>query len=278
MNLIAKAHAVIDDAFRYAHVMAPLFSGGHDSLCAVYLASLHPRFDGRVYHIDTGIGARATREFVNDVAQEYGWALCVFKSASTYEQFIRERGFPGPGMHQWAYVRLKERCVRQIVRSKGKTARLALITGCRSQESTRRMGHVEPVKVGEQSKHGVVNKRRIWVAPCHDWSESDQRQFMADHDLPKNPIKQTPLGMSGECFCGAFARPAELEMIRRHAPDVAEEIDRLALIAIQCGKHSAWGTRPDRKKGIVVAPTGPLCNSCDVRAGAAGIIIDRSDF
>ncbi len=274
---VHAAHAVIDQAFMYAHVMVPLFSGGHDSLCATYLASLHPRFDGRVYHIDTGIGAKATRAFVQDVAQEYNWKLCIFKSKSTFERFIRERGFPGPGMHQRAYIRLKERAVRQIVAFHGKVARVALITGCRSQESLRRMGNVAPIKVGEGGRRGIVNRRRIWVAPCHDWDGADQVAFMEHFDLPKNPIKMSPLGMSGECFCGAFARPAELELIRRHAPDVAVEIDRLALIAIQCGKHSVWGTRPDRKKGIVVVPTGPLCNSCDVRAGAAGIIIDQRE-
>ncbi len=273
---IAKAHAVIDNAFCYAHVMVPLFSGGHDSTCAVYIASLHPRFDGRVYHIDTGIGAKATRAHVEDVAKQFGWKLRVYKSKSTYEDFIRERGFPGPGMHQWAYVRLKERCVRMIMRLHGK-ARVALITGCRSQESERRMGNVEPVKVGETTKRGVTNKRRIWVAPCHDWSQADQMAFMEKHDLPRNPIKETPIAMSGECFCGAFARPNELAMIRQYAPDVAEEIDRLALIAIQCGKHSTWGTRPDRKKGIVVSKTGPLCNSCDIRALAAGIVIDQRE-
>ncbi len=139
------------------------------------------------------------------------------------------------------------------------------------------MGSVEPLKIGEQSpKTGrVSNKYRYWVAPCHDWSNEDQREFMDEHDLPRtNPIKESPIGMSGECFCGAFAKPGEIDMIRKYAPDVAMEIDRLKLIAIECGKHSVWGTRPDRKKGIVVAQTGPLCNSCDVRAMAAGIIID----
>ncbi len=275
--LTASAHGVIDEAFtRGASIMMPMLSGGHDSLSATYLASQHPRFDGSVYHIDTGIGAHATRAFVNDVCAEYKWDLKVFKSASTYEEFIRQRGFPGPGMHQWAYVRLKERCVRQMMRAQDKP-KIALITGCRSQESTRRMGSVEPVKVGEMTKRGLTNRRRYWVAPCHDWSAQDQLTFMDHHDLPRNPIKLTPIGMSGECFCGAFAKPGELAMIRQYAPDVAEEIDRLSEIAVACGKHSVWGTRPDRKKGIVVSATGPLCNSCDARALAAGIIIDSRE-
>lgn len=274
-----SALSVIDSAFEAgADVMAPLFSGGHDSLCATFIAAQHPKFNGDVIHIDTGIGAKATRDFVHDVCKEYGWNLLVLASTETYEKFIRARGFPGPGMHQWAYVRLKERCIRLVMKRAKFHGHnnVALITGCRSQESTRRMGHVEPLKIGEASKAGVVNKRRYWVAPCHDWLPIDQVTFMQEHDLPCNPIKQTPLGMSGECFCGAFARPNEIAWIREYAPDVAAEIDRLTLIAQECGKHSIWGTRPDRKKGIVVTKSGPLCNSCDARAMAAGIIVDQT--
>lgn len=291
----ATALDVIDRAFAAgAEVMVPMFSSGHDSYTACKIASMHPKFDGRVYHIRTGIGATASFEFAQQVCREEGWTLQQFASKSTYEMFVRERGFPGPGMHQWAYVRLKERCVRMMCAmhtkeisgrrrnnapfSRTVKRNVALITGCREQESDRRMGTVEPLKIGETQKDGkVVNKSRYWVAPCHNWSSEDQRSFMDAYDLPRNPIKQTPIGMSGECFCGAFAKPGELDMIRRYAPDVAAEIDRLTVIAQQCGKHSAWGTRPDRRKGIVISQTGPLCNSCDIRATQAGIIIDQRD-
>lgn len=293
-ELLTRALRVISDSINAgAHVLAPMFSSGHDSLCAVYAASRHSLFDGRVYHIRTGIGANASYQFAQDVAKEYGWTLLTFQSKSTYEHFIRERGFPGPGMHQWAYVRLKERCVRMICnqhtydkpiksgRNRGglRQAKLnvALITGCRKHESERRMGTVEPLKIGESSpKTGKVSNRyRYWVAPCHDWTTEDQMAFMDGFDLPRNPVKLTPIGMSGECFCGAFAKPGELDMIRRYVPDVAAEIDRLTVIAKECGKHANWGTRPDRQKGIVVAQTGPLCNSCDARAMLAGIVIDQ---
>jgi len=264
---------VIESAFvAGAQVMMPLFSGGHDSICATVLASRHPKFMGDVFHFDTGIGAKATRIFVDEVCREFRWNLRVFKSPSTYEMFVREQGFPGPGMHQWAYIRLKERCLRQAMKGFGKD-RVALITGCRSQESARRMGHVLPLKIGETNKDGKVSeKRRLWVAPCHDWSPRDQMEFMDADDLPRNPLKLSPLGMSGECFCGAFARPAEIEMLRQYAPDVAAEIDRLSVIAMESGKHSVWGTRPNKAKGIVAAQTGPMCSSCDARAISAGII------
>lgn len=298
-NKTEMALSVIDRAFDAgAEVMVPMFSSGHDSYTACKVASLHSKFDGRVYHIRTGIGASAAFEFAQEVCRHERWTLQEFASKSTYEMFVRERGFPGPGMHQWAYVRLKERCVRMMcamhtkdlpVKRRSRNGvtgmfsrtvkrNVALITGCREQESDRRMGTVAPLKIGETQKDGkIVNKYRYWVAPCHNWSSEDQLLFMDAYDLPRNPIKMTPIGMSGECFCGAFAKPGELDMIRRYAPDVAQEIDRLAVIAKACGKHSVWGTRPDRRKGVVIAQTGPLCNSCDIRSMQAGIIIEQKD-
>jgi 3'-phosphoadenosine 5'-phosphosulfate sulfotransferase (PAPS reductase)/FAD synthetase len=289
--LLESSMAVIDEAFeRGADVMVPLYSGGHDSLTAVKIASTHQKFTGDVYHIDTGIGSFATRRHVEETCDEFGWNLHVFKSETeTYEKFVRDRGFPGPGRHAWVYNRIKERAVRKIMKLFPKQ-KVALITGCRSEESTRRMGSVEPLKIGEETikdsdymrnellfpvTRRIANKRRYWTAPCHNFTQADQAAYMSAEDLPRNPIKESPLAMSGECFCGAFARVDELTMIRRYAPDVATEIDRLAVIAKACGKHHRWGTRPDGKKGVMVVPTGPLCNSCDVRAASAGIVIDR---
>lgn len=278
-QLLVNALAVIDKAldrkkYGVIHEVAPLFSGGHDSYCACFVASKHKRFRGHVYHINTGIGSRATREFVEEVCKLEGWKLRVLKSKDTYEQFIRDRGFPGPAMHLFAYNRLKDRCINQITRSGHKHHRTILVTGCRSAESVRRMGHVEPIKVGERQKDGKqFNMHRIWVAPCHNWSSQDQRDFMDLYNLPRNPVKESILGMSGECFCGAFARPNELDMIRQVCPDVAAEIDRLRQIAIDCGHHTTcvWGRKPT--EGEVVLETGPLCTSCDNKARQVGIVV-----
>ncbi len=256
----------------------PLFSGGYDSLCACYIASKHPRFGGEVFHINTGIGSQATRKYVEEVCEEFGWKLRVYKSPATYEEFVSKLGFPGPGSHQWVYNWLKDRAV-QMMTSRNRWS--VLLTGCRSGESIRRMGHVEPVKVGETSKKtGKVSKpKRIWVAPCHDWSDEEQRAFLSYHDFPRNPVKDSMLGMSGECFCGAFARPNEMEMLRQFCPDVAEKIDRLAKLAKNSGieeRNQSWGHRG--KKTIEVVETGPMCSSCDRRASAAGIIVKRSCY
>lgn len=283
-ELLAGALAVIDEAFstvRGVRNYAPLFSGGHDSYCATWVAAHHPRFDGNVYHIDTGIGSKATRAFVEGVCREERWRLNVVRSPwESLEWFVRRYGMPGPGQHGAVYRTVKDRALRTITkRGSRRHHRTMFVTGCRSQESVRRMGHVEKIKVGTVLKSGKVDEpHRIWVAPCHDWSAEEQRSFMDDLGLPHNPVKMSILGMSGECFCGCFARPFELEAIREVCPDVAVEIDRLCGVARSCGKPEAACTYggPRRPGKMEVLETGPLCTSCDNKAAAAGIEVRRA--
>lgn len=275
VELIQSGLAVIDAAFETrAKAMLPLFSGGHDSLCACFIASRHPRFDGTVHHIDTTIGAKAARVFVEDTCREMNWQLKVWRSNFSYERFVRRLGFPGPGVHSWVYRNLKDRCVSSMTKGRG---RAVLVSGARAQESVRRMGSVRAVAVGETSKRTGITRRpnRIWTSPCHDWSTDEQLRFMEYFDLPRNGLKDSPIGMSGECFCGAFARPGELELIRVYAPDVAAEIDRLAGVAAEAGRHCIWGTRQKSERGLIAVETGPLCSSCDARAWAAGLLFEQ---
>lgn len=280
-ELLASGLAVIDLAMEMSdsRFMLPLLSGGHDSMCACFVASQHTAFDGAVNHIDTGIGCQKNRDFVRELCREMEWDLRVFKSAETYEKYVSQNGFPGPGRHQFVYNRLKDRCVRQMMRYLHPEMVL-LVTGCRYDESQRRMGHVETVKIGERSKKTgrVAERRRVWTAPCHDWTTDDQRTFIDAFALPRNPVKMSPLGVSGECFCGAFAAPNEINLIRHFAPDVAAEIDKLAEIAKANGKHCEWGTRPKwiDPNQLEFGFTGELCSSCDRKMLSGGYLVESA--
>lgn len=265
-ELIESSEQVLRDACVLAGGwnIEPLFSGGHDSLVATHIAAQHPRFAGRVHHIDTGIGAAYTRRFVESVCDAQGWELVVHKSNRSYEWFISRFGFPGPGFHALVYRYLKERCADKL--SAKRKSKSVFVNGARSQESTRRMGHCGDIVVRDR------NRKQIWTAVCHDWSKAEQQLYMDEFGLPTNKLK-IAVGMSGECFCGAFAQPGEIDLIRQHAPDVAKEIDRLALIARGCGTHDQWGTRPPKDCKLNLAETGPMCSSCDQRAMASGIVL-----
>jgi 3'-phosphoadenosine 5'-phosphosulfate sulfotransferase (PAPS reductase)/FAD synthetase len=264
-----EASEIISEAIeRYnpSHVFG-LFSGGHDSLCACHVASQHPRFDGCI-HIKTGIGIKETREFVQDTCKRFGWPLHVYHPMDSYEDLVIDQGFPGPGMHWKMYDRLKERCLRHVLREcrdpTDRRRKIAFVSGVRRKESVRRMINIgiNPITTGLKNP----SPRIVWANPLIDWDGDDKRRYMDANDLPHNRVVEL-LCMSGECLCGAFAQPGELEMIRSFYPAAAEEIDRIAVNVKAAGKHCVWGTRPPgtRNKPDPRQMELPLCWSCEAK-------------
>jgi len=246
-----------------------LFSGGHDSLSACYVASLLGDRLTTMAHIDTGIGVQATQDFVVATCKRMEWPLQIWRAVENtradgtsdpqvYEEFVMRHGFPGPASHGLMYVRLKERALRRIERryeasARGKHKRYVMyVSGCRSQESERRMGHVEEVQ---------VEGRRIWVAPIHDWTKLDTTRLIEHAGLERNPVVDL-IHKSGECLCGAFAKPGELKELGMW--DLTRPAhDRIVRLQEQVQAAHAWGWegRPPREK-CKLKP-GMLCHSCD---------------
>ncbi len=259
--------SVIDEAItRYKPVAVfAMFSGGHDSLIASHIAAQHPRFSG-VVHINTGTGIEETRQFVMGTCEQFGWPVKEYHPPVPYEQIVKRWGFPGPGTHSLIYARLKERCIRQLVReAKTKASdKVLLITGVRRQESTRRMGYTDPIQ-----KDGA----RIWVAPILQFTNADKDAYIIEHNLPRNIVVER-LCLSGECLCGAFAKPGELEKIRHYYPAAAKRIDRWSEMAFKCGVHSTWGTNEPKayeyeRKGQMKFM--PLCVGCESKFEAKSL-------
>lgn len=232
--------------------MIGMFSGGHDSLCATHVASQSPDFSFAA-HMNTTIGIEQTRDFVRRVSSERMWNLHEYRPPVSYRDIVLQKGFPGPGAHFYMYVRLKERCVDQMLRELPRTRgrRVLLVTGVRLSESKRRMGHVQPIK-RESSK--------VWVAPILNWDNDHKDEYMRLHNLPRNPVVDT-LCMSGECLCGAFASPGEIAEIEAAFPEVAAEIHALERDAELAGVHAKWGTRPPGVRAKKLK-SGAMCSSC----------------
>lgn len=254
---IAQSMEILDAAIREhspSHVFGML-SGGHDSLCATDIASQHPAF-ARAVHINTTIGIEETRQFARNVSAARGWDMAEYHPPVSYRDIVLKHGFPGPGGHAITYARLKERCVRQLVREhKARWKdRIGLVTGVRLSESVRRMGHVQPVQ-----RDGA----QLWIAPILHWDDDDKLEYMARRSLPRNRVVDT-ICMSGECLCGAFAKKEELVELEISFPDVAAMIHELQREAEALGVHAKWGTRPpgSRKKAT---RGGMMCASCDQR-------------
>jgi 3'-phosphoadenosine 5'-phosphosulfate sulfotransferase (PAPS reductase)/FAD synthetase len=206
-----------------------LFSGGHDSYTVTHFVA--EKFRHRlttIAHIDTGIGIPETQQFVVDRCAAHGWPLQIYRALENrnakgvadpqdFEELVLKHGFPGPHGHGMMYFRLKDRQVGQIVRDFKGDGPVMFISGCRKEESTRRMGTTEPIQ---------NRGSRLWVAPFTHFTGSDCAAYMRRHSLPKNPVKER-LCMSGECLCGAFAKKNELKEIEFWYPDVAKRIKDL---------------------------------------------------
>lgn len=263
-EVLPDASAILAQAFdEHAPLKTyVLFSGGNDSLVLLHWATNLPsevrdRIDG-VIHVNTGIGIPLTSQFAVQIAAEWGWEVHELHPPRSYEQvFIDDaiiNGLPGPGMHRVAYARLKERPLRKFVRQQklARFDRIMFLTGIRHDESQIRMGYTDTVidRIGAQ----------VWVNPIYWLDNLHMAEYRQVHDLPKNPVSEH-LHISGECLCGAFARPGELDEIAFFYPEVAERIRDIERRAEEKGlRYCRWGVRRDDNDEPDLP--GPMCRAC----------------
>jgi len=252
-----------------------LFSGGHDSLVSTHVAHRLLTELGaphRVLHIDTTVGIPENEQYVKDCADRFGWDLRIIRNeehrGKSYDEWVRdEETFPMPQDHMWMYAHLKREAIRQIVREqKGKRGdRVLFVTGVYSDESNRRAGYHQVEK-----RDGA----QVWLNPCFEWSDANMGQYRVENDLPVNEVAAA-LGKSGECLCGAYAHPGDLEAVRRVCPSLARRFERLSEEISPSSDHemkwdmdelpeqwkqeangqcNAFRETPER--------TGPLCHDC----------------
>ena len=227
---IAAALALLDSAVQQykPKMVVGLMSGGDDSIPACYVASLHPQFSG-ILHVNTGIGIEATREHVRKVCAERKWRLWEYKASEnvnakgepdpmSYERLVLGYGFPGGFGHGLMYSRLKERQLRRFERDHGAKAingrRVLYVSGMRKQESRKRSRHPTWIQCGG---------RFVFCAAIFDWDREDCGIGREYAGLPRNPVSEK-IGKSGECLCGAFAHPGELDEIGFWYPETAAYI------------------------------------------------------
>ncbi|WP_207760620.1 phosphoadenosine phosphosulfate reductase family protein [Mycolicibacterium sphagni] len=257
-RLIEQAHQIINTAWDLAEgrmraAWCVLYSGGNDSTVLTHL--VRDRVDCAV-HANTTIGIEETRQFVRNTCAAWGLDLIERTAPTTYRDLVLERGFPGPAMHFKMYQRLKERALDQV-RSDlildSRRQRVLFIAGRRRSESKRR------ATIPLYEKDGSA----IWASPLAMWTKLDMNTYrLMAGDVPINPVSEK-LHMSGECLCGSFAKPGELEEIRFWYPETAEAIDQLQAEVVAAG-HGEPFCRWGHGQGAPPArATGRLCTSCD---------------
>lgn len=287
-TLEAEAHALLDQAIEREvsssrHLVAGivlLFSGGNDSTT---LAHLFRNRATHAAHANTGIGIEQTRQYVRDTCASAGWRLPLMerhpRPGETYEDLVLGRvraknprtrpdgrpypgGFPGPAMHFFVYQRLKERALEQVRRElvdNPRRHRVIFLAGRRADESGRRKGLAlkDPIE-----RRGST----VWVSPLVSWTKADLNAYRRIHpDVPENEVSGL-LHMSGECLCGAFAHPGELDEIEYWFPKDAAGIRKLEKQALEAEvappERCRWGWGAGKETPSKV---GALCSSCDAR-------------
>ena len=257
LKLTESAVRVLDKTWKDAGCppIYALFSGGKDSLAATHLASKHLGFAGCV-HVNTGIGIQATRRFVRETCESQSWPLYELHPPNrTYDDMVLRKGFPGPNAHLYAYVWLKERALHAFTKAR----KTLLVSGVRSQESRRRMG---------KAKWVTQDAGRTWVAPILDWPVLAVRDYAKIVGLKQSLVSQH-LHMSGECLCGAYAKPGERYLIDAFFPADGQRIKRLERRARRRGVHAVWGTPPPKKLNrypeVMPEMFAPMCFDCEER-------------
>jgi 3'-phosphoadenosine 5'-phosphosulfate sulfotransferase (PAPS reductase)/FAD synthetase len=269
-RLIADAYRIVAEATE-EHVIKPgkrlagevvLYSGGDDS---TVLAHLFRRDADYAAHINTGIfvmdeetGESAAEMHVRATCAAWDLPLIVEHPGESYRDLVIAHGFPGPAHHFKMYQRLKERGLRKVrnrLVQHNRRERVLFIAGRRREESERRKD------VPLHERDGSI----VWASPLAHWTRADLNLYRKHHpDLPRNPVS-AELHMSGECLCGAFAKPGELDMIAMFRPRTAAHLRQLEVDIAAAGhcpsERARWGwgafRRPKKQ-----TKTGPLCSSC----------------
>jgi len=224
-----------------------LYSGGKDSVCVVhYIAKNYPKlFKGTVF-TNVGLSAQATRKFVLSYCKKMNWPLDMTWAHADRERFYNiamRWGFASPGNHRiwmgylkqhtWYYF-LKERI------AEGK--KCAFISGVRKKESDPRN------KFRKYTKKPVdVNATQVYIKPFLYKNGIQLWEYFNKNELEKTPVYEW-LNRSGECHCGAFAEPWDLQMLKIHDPFAFESIKWLEKEIDLHGSKEAklrnkWGTK-----------------------------------
>lgn len=266
-------------------VVYGLMSGGNDSVPATYIASLSSKFGG-VVHVDTETGIKETNDFCRTVCADRGWVLHELKPSEfvdgkgvrapiSYRDLVLANGFPGPAQHGIMYQRLKERQLACFERQMGFKAkdgeRVLYVSGKRADESARRK------QTTRKDNIVTVDGRRVWVSAITNFSRLECKLTRQLAGIPINPVTEK-IGMSGECLCGAFASPGELEYIGKFFPEKEAEIRALEAEVKAAGFPWGWGEPPpkwwnDLKRGQTFLgfddnpsiESQHLCVSCNKR-------------
>lgn len=208
------------------------YSGGHDSTALLYAVAHSDEIDiDAVVHLNTGIGAEFTREYVREhcatLDQRYIEVQQPDRSQRYGPKYIKY-GCPGarPIAHEMMRRDLKQDPEDHLIA--GFDDDIIIITGVSRYESPRRHRTVAQSGIQESSRHSNVT----YVAPFAELTGSEIREQLEKYDVERNELADL-MDSSGECLCAAFAQFWDLAYVWEYEPWLAVGIVNLILLAEQ---------------------------------------------
>jgi 3'-phosphoadenosine 5'-phosphosulfate sulfotransferase (PAPS reductase)/FAD synthetase len=251
------------------------YTGGTDSNIALKLATMFLKVDA-AFTCNTTIAAIETLQNCERVAKEvYGLKYIsrmppyagMEENPNTYFEIVKQHGFPGKTKtaHNWMYRYLKDHTVSRIISSIRQNKRnrpIVIISGARKHESVRRMGTSEDV---------TVIGNTIWVNIANDWTNSECHAFAVDNKIDelRSPISKC-MGISGECFCGAFASKGEKTEIKIFSPTTFDKITMIReWLLANTDMEWDWDESPPKGRAMeklgqqnLFSPQMIMCSTC----------------
>lgn len=194
-------------------------SGGVDSTAMLWAVANSDEIDvDAVVHLNTGIGAEFTREYVRKQAAELGLPYIEGiqpKWERRYATRFIKHGAPGPRpqAHNIHRIDGKQDVEDKLVQSFN--GDIVILTGVSRHESNRRKKTV--------SQSGIqADKRHDWVTyggPVAEYTGSELRQVLHDNDVEVNELADV-MDSSAECLCGSFDTFWILGVLWKYHPEI----------------------------------------------------------
>lgn len=190
-----------------------LFSGGKDSLCTLsYIKKVNGRRNGLMaLHADTTAGLPRVSRFVKRVCKNLEVNLVTVKPQEDFFSLAKKWGIPSP-RSRWCCQTLKIRPMRDYLKTLGEP--FIVIDGIRAAES-----HVR-AKYLPLWYHPTFNC--LSLSPIIEWTDEDVITYIKKEKLPVSPAYK--LGISAECFCGAYANRDDFELLLDIEPDMFDKL------------------------------------------------------
>jgi 3'-phosphoadenosine 5'-phosphosulfate sulfotransferase (PAPS reductase)/FAD synthetase len=199
------------------------FSGGRDSYVALKIAYHVAKALNKpivVVFIDTTIGIKETRQYVESVVSKLGIELIVIRPKLTYKEYAAKYPYwPHLTSIRWCMFMLKVYPIADWLKENPRYLNWLHILGVRKAESTHRNTFYNELFSVRCYKKNVCVETWYPLLYVEDEKIEELVKYFGNE---RNPVWEK-LGRSGDCECAAAHDEDDLERVLIYYPEIAKE-------------------------------------------------------